>query len=375
MAKKKKRILFGAVDIGWRIEHYTKFIQEKFGNELEAESFVKFKLPETHYKTKYTYVVQYHKYPKFLQWCISFCFFIYALFRYDIFYFLSGEPILTRKLMPLEFRIYKLFKKKIVMHFVGTDIRSPKYLYYINENVQSFFDNNLKDCPPKQEDWQKRICKVTTKYADKILVSTPDLLEFFPKSDKVEFLPVFLDVDSFKKEIAKIQKEKHARNTNDSITILHAPSNENVKGTKYIEKILNEIKNELSDIEIIITSSSDFKKPAHPPYTVTRYELIKLLFKADIVIDQILIGWYGLQSVESLFMGNETICYIDKNLYPYLSDCPIYKCEKSLKESIFDAIENLKKNKLSSFEDYIYQNHTIENSNFAHILNTIVECI
>jgi len=51
----KKRLLFAAVDIGWRIEHYTRFLTEKFDGNLQIESFVKFKLPITQKKASYTY--------------------------------------------------------------------------------------------------------------------------------------------------------------------------------------------------------------------------------------------------------------------------------------------------------------------------------
>ena len=104
---KKKRILFGAVDIGHRIEIYTNFINENYSDLFETESASKTVLPQFQYKSNYTYNLDYSKYPKILQWIIYFLFFIYALFRFDIFHFFSGETLLTRQLRRLELKIYK----------------------------------------------------------------------------------------------------------------------------------------------------------------------------------------------------------------------------------------------------------------------------
>jgi hypothetical protein len=109
---KSRRILFAAVDIGYRIEHYTKFIDTHLANKLHAESFSKYVLPKSHYKTNYTYTCPIDKTHPLLLYIYSFAFFVFSLFRYDVFHFFSGETILTRKLRRFEFWIYKLFKKK-----------------------------------------------------------------------------------------------------------------------------------------------------------------------------------------------------------------------------------------------------------------------
>ena len=62
---KVKRILFAAVDIGYRIEDYSKFITENYSEELIPESFSKYILDPTHYKTDYTYKCPVNKKSKF----------------------------------------------------------------------------------------------------------------------------------------------------------------------------------------------------------------------------------------------------------------------------------------------------------------------
>ena len=136
--KQKKRILFAAVDTGYRIEHYTKYIETNFSDKLTAESFSKYILPSSQYKTNYTYTCPIDKiHPLFLYTYCSF-FFVFSLFRYDIFHFISGETILTRKLRRFELAVYKLFGKRVIMHLVGSDVRSEEFIYWKEKNIKKY---------------------------------------------------------------------------------------------------------------------------------------------------------------------------------------------------------------------------------------------
>lgn len=355
---KPQKILFGTVDIGYRIELYTKFIKQHYADYLIPESLSVYILPYSHYKTQYTYEYHYHKKKALLRWIQSFVNFVRCLFKYDIFHFLSGETLLTRKLRPLEFWIYKKLGKRIVMHFVGSDIRSEKYLYWKNENIYKFLEG-VTDYPMTLS-WQDKLIADSKKYADYILVSTPDLKEIISES---EFYPVMLDLDKFLSELnnaVPYQKEPN------EIVILHAPSNGPLKGTNHIVEILEEVK-KISNYKLkIIIPQKHQNKDNETIYSVSRYELFRLYKTADIVIDQMIIGWYGLQSVESLAAGKQTICYIEEKFKTFLfPDCPIYIADvKTLKETIITCIENLINNKVNPEKqlEWVKKYHTIENN-------------
>src|SRR5262245_62168787 len=114
-----KRILFAAVDVGYRIEGYTKFIKSNLPDKLKPESLVISMVPEHHYKTAYDH--EYNLFGKFFlyRWAQVMINFLRCLFRYDIFHFISGETLLTRKLRHWELMAYKILGKRVVMHFVG----------------------------------------------------------------------------------------------------------------------------------------------------------------------------------------------------------------------------------------------------------------
>ncbi len=356
--KRRKRILFAAVDIGFRIEHYSKFISTNYSDFLIAESFSKYVLPEKHYKTEYTYTCPINKTHPIKLYLYCLMFFIFSLFRYDVFHFFSGETILTRKLRRFEFSIYKLFGKRIVMHFVGSDIRNPNYIYWKEKNIKNFLlgMNNY----PKTLPWQDKLINDSVKYADYILVSTPDLLELVPSA---EYYPVLIDIEKHLKEIKNVSTSVKKE---DEIVILHCPSNIQIKGTAYIHEELKRIASSNKKIKLILPAEEIMLNPKI--YSVSRYDLFNLYKEADIVIDQLIIGWYGLQSIEALASGNQVICYIEDPLKTYLfPDCPIVLADvNTFEDCVKETIKKIEENRPINNDNninWIYKYHSIECNN------------
>jgi hypothetical protein len=356
----KKRVLFGAVDIGYRIEYYSKWISRHLSDKLEAESFSKYVLPASHFKTKYTYICPINKvHPFFFYFYLS-GFFVFSLFRYDIFHFFSGETILTRKLRGFEFWVYRLLGKKIIMHFVGADIRSPKYLDWKRDHFNDFLEG--KPRPGLTEPFQKRLIADTRKYADHILVSTPDLLEIVPEAI---YFPVVLDFESFLEKPAFDEITIRNDGEKKRITILHSPSGLRTKGSPCIHEVLRLLVAEFGNqIEIITPGELSGNDNS---YSLTRYELIRQMSNADIVIDQMVIGWYGLISIEALALGCEVICYIDNNLEIFqFPDFPVINANYN---SLRDILTRLVKGRLGinitadNHREWVRKYHTLENNN------------
>jgi hypothetical protein len=353
----KKRILFGAVDIGYRIEHYSQFINENFSDRLEAESFSKYVLPSSHFRTSYTYTCEIYKKTKIYVYLYTLCFFIYALFRYDIFHFLSGELILTRKLRRFELWTYRKLGKKIIMHFVGADIRSLKYLDWKRESIEDYLHG--KENPlPISEDFQKSLVKDSLTYAQHILVSSADLLEIIPEAT---FFPVLLN-DS---DLAHASMRKEG-----PVKILFSPSSHRTKGSKYVHGVLEKIKDKYADnVELLVPG---YEVKSENAYAMTRYELLNAMRSADIVIDQMIIGWYGLKSVEALFLGCHVICFIDsKYEHNQFEDCPIYNANVLNLYSQIEFLVNhtMEGNRNVDNKEWLSKYHFIES--YKPLLNEI----
>jgi hypothetical protein len=361
--KKKNFILFAAVDIGYRIEHYTKFIDNYFSDKLKAESFSKYVLPESHYKTKYTYTCSIDKTPTLFLYIYSFFFFLYSLYRFDIFHFFSGETILTRKLRRFELKIYKLLGKRVVMHFVGSDIRSEEYLSNKEKNIHQFLKG--EDFGEKSMPYQKKLIADAETYADFVIVSTPDLKKIIPNS---VYYPVVLDYQKFLDEISSIPiKQKN----NNEVVILHSPSSvkkSNLKGTSHITTVLNKIASSNKyNVRLVLPAENNVDRKTN--YSASRYELFSYYKEADIVVDQMIIGWYGLLSVEALVAGKHVVSYVDESLKKELfPECPIRIADVNTLEEVLNyCIEEILKGKNSMVCDiqrnWVKKYHTIENMN------------
>jgi hypothetical protein len=352
----KLKILFGAVDIGWRIKSYSNFLRNENPN-LEITSFVKYKVSNKQYKTTYDYEENYPTYSKVRQWFVSFRFFLKSLFLFNTYYFFSGETILTRKLRHLEFKVYKALNKKLIMHFVGSDIRDPNYLYWKSDNIIAFLNDKIETS--QTADWQQNLIKDSDNYASSVLVSTPDLLKIIPLAT---YYPVVLDVNSFINEIGTFSSKGTYFKTN-KIKILHAPSNTRLKGSEIINKVLKEIEAETGLIEFIYTK--DLNQETATVYTVSRYELFKLYNETDVVIDQLIIGWYGLQAIEALLAECHVFCYIADDLEEYLfPDCPIKNINAiNIKEKLLHFLENYSAPDSHEQISWVKQHHSIEQNN------------
>jgi hypothetical protein len=81
------------------------------------------------------------------------------------------------------------------------------------------------------------------------------------------------------------------------LRILHAPSNGGIKGTPLILAALERLRARF-DFELVVVENT--------PYT----EALKLYRSADLVIDQVLAGWYGGFAVELMAMGKPVAAYI-----------------------------------------------------------------
>ena len=71
----------------------------------------------------------------------------------------------------------------------------------------------------------------------------------------------------------------------------------------------------------------------------------ELIEQADLVVDQLLIGWYGGLAVEAMALGKPVLCYLRdddlKRFVPFHDRVPIVR---TMKETLADDLGNLLRN-------------------------------
>jgi len=203
--------------------------------------------------------------------------FIHLIAEYDVLHF-HGYTIIGADVAPrrppqgLDLPFWKLAGKTVIMHHHGSDIR-------------------YRGCPYLQK-----------KFADLRLVSTPDLLEWDPEAELV-LNPIFTD----KYEFVGV----NSLTSDDPITVVHAPTDREKKGTKHVIEAVQKLKNDGLNIDLKIVENT--------PHD----EAIEIYKNADIIADQFKLGWYGMFCIESMAFGKPVLVAIDDNYKQYAPELPV----------------------------------------------------
>jgi len=167
----------------------------------------------------------------------------------DVFHFYFGLTLVPKR---VQFPILRAARKKSVFHFVGSDIRgkSPEELAY-------------------------------GRLADAQIVGSYDAARWIPEA---EVVPPGIDLSAI---------EPVAPLRGGPVRVAHAALSRRRKGTELIVAACEELGVELDVIE-----------------NVRHDEVGPRLAHADIVVDQLNSGWYGLFAIEAMAYGKPVVGYI-----------------------------------------------------------------
>jgi hypothetical protein len=187
-----------------------------------------------------------------------------------------------------ELVLFSLLRKKIVVTYQGDDARQGDFcikhfdITFANHVDEQYYNKS-------SDNFKRKMIKRMSKYASQILSVNPDLLHVLPSD--AQFMPYFaINFNEWLPSYIKVNKKV--------LSIIHAPTNKDVKGTKFIISAVEELKSEGYEFDFkLITGLSN-------------HEAKRLYIEADLLIDQLLAGWYGGVSVELMALGKPVIAYI-----------------------------------------------------------------
>lgn len=179
----------------------------------------------------------------------------------DVFHFYFGLTLVPKS---VQFPILDALRKKSVYHYLGSDIRGKT---------------------PEQLAYGKR--------AGAQIVGSYDATRWVPEA---HVLPVGVDLTPFTPVPPSNRKVP---------LVVHAPSHRGRKGTEHVIAACAELPVELRLVE-----------------GLHHEEAKKLYAEADIVVDQLNAGWYGLFAIESMALG--------KPVVTFLRDEPVRRTEEAL---------------------------------------------
>jgi len=237
-------------------------------------------------------------------------FFLNSILKYDVFHFYFGNTLLPRY---YDLPILKGMNKKMVMHYLGDDIRQ-----------RSIAEKKNKFASVKDEDEKgiRRRISTVAKYIKTVIVGDYQLYEYIQGYfKKVVIIRAALNIQDYRPTIPSLYKKIPL--------IVHAPSDKKIKGTEYILKAICKLKKEYNFRFKLI-------------HGLNHEDAKRIYEKADIIVDQLLGGAHGVFSIEAMALGKPVVCSIRedlKNKYP--KDLPIISANP---DTIYNVLKVLIEN-------------------------------
>ncbi|MFQ5734169.1 MAG: glycosyltransferase family 1 protein [Planctomycetaceae bacterium] len=176
----------------------------------------------------------------------------------------------------------------VVMTYQGNDARQ-------GDICRDRFEISAADHAPHaytpESDRRKRLQIATVgRYADQIFALNPDLLHVLPKD--AAFLPYAnLDVHAARRVAPPLADGRPP-------VVLHAPTNRAMKGTQFLVDAVERLRREGVEFEFQLVEN------------LSHAEAQRLYERADLLVDQLLVGWYGGLALELMALGRPVICYV-----------------------------------------------------------------
>jgi hypothetical protein len=218
-----------------------------------------------------------------------------APFRYQVLHYYFGRSFLCwddygprNRMWFTDLRLAKRLGRRVFMTLQGCDARISSESSRRSKHTMC----NIGECSAAE------ICRSTLDQerrflidrvlplADRVLILNPELAHYVPSADFVPYANV--DIDSF---------EPRLPGGVGPVRILHAPSDPAIKGTRYIRAAIERLKTR-HEIEYLEVTG------------IAHSEALEMYRQADLVIDQVLAGWYGGLAVEVMAMGKPVACFI-----------------------------------------------------------------
>lgn len=206
--------------------------------------------------------------------------------------------------------------RRVGLVFHGSDIRDPAQHQQTNE--WSYFT----EAP---SDWVKRMSVTSSMNRElardlgaPLFVSTPDLLLDLPEAT---WLPITIDPSAWRTTQAALESAIPV--------VLHAPSwrTPPIKGSRFVDPVLREY------------DSRGYIRYLKPDRVLPHSQMAQLVKSADVVIDQILTGSYGVASVEAMAAGRLVIGSVSPTTRATISDrVPILDADPVALSRLLDQI-------------------------------------
>ena len=225
--------------------------------------------------------------------------FMDAVERFDVFHFHFGQSFFPHGwegMPPLwDVPVLRMLGKKGFVSYWGSDARQRKVLETINPWGHLFLAGHQPN-----DDWIEKSIHVWRTYANRMFVHSVELLPHVAGSVVVE-----RSID--------LQEWPQVEPANRQLPVLlHVPSKRAMKGTELIVEGIDRLKAEGLEFEFRLLEN------------VSHTEVKSAIREADVLIDQLVLGDFGIISVETMASSRVSVAYLLEEVKQAYPDLPVY---------------------------------------------------
>jgi glycosyltransferase involved in cell wall biosynthesis len=180
--------------------------------------------------------------------------------------------------------------KTIIVTYQGDDARQGT-----GPDVPAFHRRLAERAGPAyyteaDDERKRRAIAAFDRFAHRIYFLNPDLGAFLPR--RAEFMTYgHVDPRRWSRSARREPRERPV--------VLHAPSHRGIKGTRRVVEAVDGLRERGVDLDFRLVEG-------------VAHAAVHAAFKhADLVIDQLYVGWYGGLAVEAMALGKPVVCFIE----------------------------------------------------------------
>jgi len=274
--------------------------------------------------------------------------FAISVLRYkSIYIYFNGGPLGLTPFWRIEPFFYRLANVKVVVMPYGSDVQD------LSRSPNLLFKNAVARDYPRHRLSRKRTVKridLWTRHASHVIGGC-EWVDYMYYWSTLMLAHFSIDTDAWQ---PVEEKEK-----NSTFRIFHAPNHRNIKGTAHFIKAVEELKREGLDVELVMREK------------VPNTEIKKLIASADMVADQLIMGWYAMFALEAMSMEKPVLCYLREDLKELYTaagliekdEIPIVNCNLfTIKDTIREFVKN--RDRLKDIgkrsRQYVVKHHSLD---------------
>lgn len=291
-------------------------------------------------------------FPGIAKVCRPYFLFLRAVVTYKCLYiYFDGGPLrVTTILCFLEPLFYRLANVKVVVMAFGSDVHE------LSRATNRMFVHAMAKDYPNHRFQRRRIARkidTWTRHADHIIAGI-EWIEFLYFWNTLCLSHFAIDTEKWKSQPSRATVDQQ-----QPLRLLHAPNHRHLKGTEYFIRAVDELRAEGMPVELRVLEE------------VSNEEVKEAIAEADVIVDQLIIGWYAMFSIEAMAMEKPTICFIRPDLEQFYIDAGILKENElpminasisTVKQVIRDLLQDRDQIKTIGrrSRDFVLRHHSLE---------------